>query len=249
MHLLLRVTSLCRSSASSLRSKGLANCFRRLNGFAPRSIRSSPILGVALTMFDRRNNLSQAVAEDVRACLGPVVFDTVVPRNVRLSEAPSHGLPALIYDLQCPGSEAYVRLARELISRLPQAGGGRMSSERPGKGLGMGLSALLGDSRTSAAAGDAAHGCAAAFARSRSRRIRPNPNQPRVQFREETIDELADSIAERGVLQPILLAAARVMASRSSRESGAGGLRKGRGSTPFPPLSATSTKVRWRSLR
>lgn len=78
------------------------------------------ILGVALTMFDRRNNLSQAVAEDVRACLGPAVFDTVVPRNVRLSEAPSHGLPALIYDLKCPGSEAYVRLARELIGRLPQ---------------------------------------------------------------------------------------------------------------------------------
>lgn len=78
------------------------------------------ILGVALTMFDRRNNLSQAVAEDVRACLGTAVFDTVIPRNVRLSEAPSHGLPALIYDLRCPGSEAYVRLARELIGRLPQ---------------------------------------------------------------------------------------------------------------------------------
>jgi chromosome partitioning protein len=76
------------------------------------------ILGVALTMFDRRNNLSQAVAEDVRACLGTTVFETLVPRNVRLSEAPSHGLPALIYDLKCPGSEAYVRLARELIGRL-----------------------------------------------------------------------------------------------------------------------------------
>ena len=78
------------------------------------------ILGVALTMFDRRNNLSQAVSEDVRACLGDAVFETVVPRNVRLSEAPSHGLPALIYDLRCPGSEAYLRLARELIGRLPQ---------------------------------------------------------------------------------------------------------------------------------
>jgi len=78
------------------------------------------ILGVALTMFDRRNNLSQAVADDVRACLGAAVFDTIVPRNVRLSEAPSHGLPALIYDLKCPGSEAYIKLARELIGRLPQ---------------------------------------------------------------------------------------------------------------------------------
>ncbi len=78
------------------------------------------ILGVALTMFDRRNNLSQQVADDVRACLGTSVFETVVPRNVRLSEAPSHGLPALIYDLKCPGSEAYVRLAREIMARLPQ---------------------------------------------------------------------------------------------------------------------------------
>jgi chromosome partitioning protein len=78
------------------------------------------ILGVALTMFDRRNRLSQQVSEDVRACLGRAVFDTVVPRNVRLSEAPSHGLPALIYDLRCAGSEAYVRLARELLGRLPR---------------------------------------------------------------------------------------------------------------------------------
>ena len=79
------------------------------------------ILGVALTMFDRRNRLSQQVSDDVRACLGSVVFDTVIPRNVRLSEAPSHGLPALIYDLKCPGSEAYVSLARELMARLPRA--------------------------------------------------------------------------------------------------------------------------------
>ena len=78
------------------------------------------ILGIALTMFDRRNKLSQQVADDVRACLGRAVFDTVVPRNVRLSEAPSHGLPALIYDLRCSGSEAYVRLVRELMGRLPR---------------------------------------------------------------------------------------------------------------------------------
>jgi chromosome partitioning protein len=78
------------------------------------------ILGVALTMYDRRNNLCAQVAEDVRACLGKVVFDTVVPRNVRLSEAPSHGIPALIYDQRCSGSEAYMRLARELLDRLPR---------------------------------------------------------------------------------------------------------------------------------
>ena len=78
------------------------------------------ILGVALTMYDRRNRLSEQVAQDVRACLGAVVFDTVIPRNVRLSEAPSHGLPALIYDYRCSGSEAYIALARELIGRLPK---------------------------------------------------------------------------------------------------------------------------------
>jgi chromosome partitioning protein len=79
------------------------------------------ILGVALTMYDRRNRLTEQVAQDVRACLGNAVFETVIPRNVRLSEAPSHGLPALIYDHRCPGSEAYIALARELIGRLPKA--------------------------------------------------------------------------------------------------------------------------------
>jgi chromosome partitioning protein len=78
------------------------------------------IIGIVLTMFDRRNRLTDQVADDVRECLGKLVFDSVIPRNVRLSEAPSHGLPALIYDLRCAGSEAYVRLARELMARLPQ---------------------------------------------------------------------------------------------------------------------------------
>ncbi|MCW2389697.1 chromosome partitioning protein [Sphingobium sp. B11D3B] len=78
------------------------------------------ILGVALTMYDRRNRLTDQVADDVRACLGDLVFKTVIPRNVRLSEAPSHGLPALIYDMRCAGSEAYMALARELIEKLPK---------------------------------------------------------------------------------------------------------------------------------
>jgi len=78
------------------------------------------ILGIALTMYDRRNRLSEQVSQDVRATLGSVVFETVIPRNVRLSEAPSHGVPALIYDYRCAGSEAYMALARELIARLPK---------------------------------------------------------------------------------------------------------------------------------
>ena len=78
------------------------------------------IVGIALTMFDRRNRLTDQVADDVRECLGKLVFDSVIPRNVRLSEAPSHGLPALIYDHLCAGSRAYMALARELIGRLPK---------------------------------------------------------------------------------------------------------------------------------
>lgn len=78
------------------------------------------IVGIALTMFDRRNRLTDQVADDVRDCLGKLVFDSVIPRNVRLSEAPSHGLPALIYDHSCAGSRAYMALARELIGRLPK---------------------------------------------------------------------------------------------------------------------------------
>ena len=78
------------------------------------------IIGVALTMFDRRNRLTDLVADDVRECLGNLVFEAVIPRNVRLSEAPSHGLPALVYDHSCAGSRAYMSLARELIGRLPE---------------------------------------------------------------------------------------------------------------------------------
>lgn len=76
------------------------------------------LLGIVLTMVDRRNRLSEQVCEDVRAVMGARVLQTMVPRNVRLSEAPSHGLPALIYDSRCLGSEAYVNLARELLGRI-----------------------------------------------------------------------------------------------------------------------------------
>jgi chromosome partitioning protein len=69
-------------------------------------------------MVDRRNRLSDQVCADVRAVMGAKVLKTMVPRNVRLSEAPSHGLPALIYDSHCAGSEAYLALARELLERI-----------------------------------------------------------------------------------------------------------------------------------
>jgi chromosome partitioning protein len=75
------------------------------------------IQGVVLTMFDKRNNLSEQVAEDVRKHLGEKVYQTIIPRNVRISEAPSHGLPALLYDLKSAGSQAYIKLAGEMIQR------------------------------------------------------------------------------------------------------------------------------------
>ena len=75
------------------------------------------IQGIVLTMFDRRNNLCDMVAQDVRAYMGAAVYQTVIPRNVRVSEAPSHGKPVLLYDLRCAGAQAYIRLAREVLQR------------------------------------------------------------------------------------------------------------------------------------
>jgi chromosome partitioning protein len=75
------------------------------------------IQGVVLTMYDKRNALSEQVAKDVRGHFGKTVYDTVIPRNVRVSEAPSFGKPVLIYDLKCSGSQAYVQLAREVVVR------------------------------------------------------------------------------------------------------------------------------------
>jgi len=75
------------------------------------------IHGIVLTMYDSRNNLANQVVADVRQFMGRKVYDTVIPRNVRISEAPSYGKPVLVYDLKCVGSEAYLRLATEIIQR------------------------------------------------------------------------------------------------------------------------------------
>ena len=75
------------------------------------------IQGIVLTMVDRRNKLSHMVERDVRSYFGDLVFKTVIPRNVRLSEAPSYGLPAIVYDMRCPGSVAYIQLAKEVLRR------------------------------------------------------------------------------------------------------------------------------------
>ena len=73
--------------------------------------------GIVLTMYDGRNNLAEQVVADVRTYMGDHVYQTVIPRNVRVSEAPSFGKPAILYDMKCPGSQAYIRLASEVIQR------------------------------------------------------------------------------------------------------------------------------------
>jgi chromosome partitioning protein len=75
------------------------------------------ISGIMLTMHDRRNKLTEQVENDVREFLQDMVYQTIVPRNVKLSEAPSYGMPALIYDSKCPGSVSYIRLAKEIINK------------------------------------------------------------------------------------------------------------------------------------
>lgn len=100
--------------------EGLSQLLQTVDRIQQRFNPDLSILGVALTMYDRRARLTDQVADDVRSCLGGLVFETVIPRNIRLSEAPSHGLPALVYDHRCAGSEAYISLARELIARLPE---------------------------------------------------------------------------------------------------------------------------------
>jgi len=100
--------------------EGLSQLLQTVDRVQQRFNSNLGIIGVALTMFDRRNRLTDQVSDDVRSCLGKLVFETCIPRNVRLSEAPSHGLPALVYDQHCSGSRAYMALARELIIRLPE---------------------------------------------------------------------------------------------------------------------------------
>lgn len=98
--------------------EGLSQLFKTIDLVKRNLNPQLELMGVLLTMFDKRNNLAQQVVNDVREHLGEKVFDTIIPRNVRLSEAPSHGAPGLIYDVKSPGSQAYIRLAAEMMQRL-----------------------------------------------------------------------------------------------------------------------------------
>lgn len=97
--------------------EGLSHLMKTIERVRKRFNPALDIQGVVLTMYDRRNKLSSLVEEDVRQFMGDVVYKTVIPRNVRLSEAPSYGLPAIVYDMNCAGAQAYIRLAKEMIKR------------------------------------------------------------------------------------------------------------------------------------
>ncbi len=99
--------------------EGLAHLMRTVETVRQALNPHLAVEGILLTMFDRRNNLSELVAADARSFFGALVFETVIPRNVRVSEAPSHGQPVTIYDPRSPGALAYDRLAEEVLLRLP----------------------------------------------------------------------------------------------------------------------------------
>lgn len=97
--------------------EGVTDLIRNINQIKKKFNPALALHGVVLTMYDKRNNLSQMVEDDVRGFFGKKVYNTVIPRNVRISEAPSHGKPVLLYDFKCSGSQAYISLAGEVLKR------------------------------------------------------------------------------------------------------------------------------------
>jgi chromosome partitioning protein len=97
--------------------EGLTHLLRSIDLIQNNLNKNLKILGVLLSMYDKRNRLTEEVEKDVRNCLGEIVFETVIPRNVRISEAPSHGKPVILYDPSCSGSKAYNALAFEFFKR------------------------------------------------------------------------------------------------------------------------------------
>ena len=97
--------------------EGVSDLIRNINIIKKNFNPSLTLHGVVLTMYDKRNNLTQMVEEDVRHFFGKKVYETVIPRNVKISEAPSHGKPVLLYDFKCPGSQAYIGLTKEVLKR------------------------------------------------------------------------------------------------------------------------------------
>jgi chromosome partitioning protein len=105
--------------------EGLSQLMRTVEAVKSRLNPALEIEGIVLTMYDKRNNLSEAVAADARSYFGDKVYDAVIPRNIRVSEAPSHGKPVILYDYRSPASQAYIKLAMEMLSRQRRRAGGR----------------------------------------------------------------------------------------------------------------------------
>jgi chromosome partitioning protein len=101
--------------------EGLSQLMRTIGSVQAELNQNLTMQGIVLTMYDGRNRLSEQVANDVRTHLGNLVYNTVIPRNVRVSEAPSFGQPVLMYDLNCTGSQAYIALAAELLNQEKEA--------------------------------------------------------------------------------------------------------------------------------
>ena len=97
--------------------EGISQLVRTINRVRNAYNPTLDIQGIVLTMFDKRNNLSDSVESEVRDHFGEIVYETVIPRNVRVSEAPSYGKPVLLYDTACAGSQAYIHLASEVLRR------------------------------------------------------------------------------------------------------------------------------------
>ena len=153
------------------------------------------IRGILLTMYDKRNKLSSQVEKEARDYFSEKVYSTVIPRNVRLSEAPSHGMPVLIYDKSCPGSKSYFNFTDEFINQEKKYGECRiMDSNKIKKGLGRGLSSLIGESKIDSRINKLLIGD-----------LVRNKHQPRRVFDKESLDDLTNSIKERGIIQPIIV--------------------------------------------
>ena len=155
------------------------------------------VAGILLTMHDERTNLSKDVAREVRKHFGDLVYETIVPRNVRLAEAPSFGVPVLGHDVKSRGAEAYLALAREVVGRAQTQ---RNSSreevmDKKRGGLGRGLDALLD---TTVPVGAAVQSVELAL-------LTPNRLQPRSDFDDAGIEELAESIRRQGIVQPVVV--------------------------------------------
>ena len=143
-------------------------------------------------MYDKRNKLSSQVEKEARDYFKEKVYQTVIPRNVRLSEAPSHGMPVLIYDKNCPGSKSYFSFTDEFITQENNWECCIMNKIK--KGLGRGLSSLIGETKVESKTNKLLLS-----------EIVPNKFQPRKNFDEDNLNDLSNSIKERGVIQPIIV--------------------------------------------